>query len=232
MSRLVTRLYRGGEHSCGDGPPTASVGQARRPRLPGANSDHARTRIRPGARSRPRRDDPDRGARQAGAGRHGARPCDTDADLGEELARLRGEPWFAAHGAIVQELVPPTGHDLRLVVAGERVVGSVRRVAAPGEWRTNVALGARRVEAQAPPAAIRIALTAARAAGTTLAGIDMLPTPDGFTVLDVNGAVEITPDYRPNEDVFREAVLEIMRAAQPRVEETVPPLAAPDPSLP
>jgi [lysine-biosynthesis-protein LysW]---L-2-aminoadipate ligase len=157
--------------------------------------------------------------------------CDTDADLAEELARLRGEPWFAAHGAIVQELVPPAGHDLRLVVAGERVVGSVRRVAAPGEWRTNVALGARRVQAQAPPAAIRMALAAARAAGTTLAGIDMLPTQDGFTILEVNGAVEFTPDYRPGEDVFREAIQEIVRAAEPRVEGTLPPLAAPDPSV-
>ncbi|MFN2627451.1 MAG: hypothetical protein ABR569_02290 [Gaiellaceae bacterium] len=41
---------------------------------------------------------------------------------------------------LVQELVPPLGHDLRLVVPGGRVVGA-RRTPRPHEWRTNVALG-------------------------------------------------------------------------------------------
>jgi RimK family alpha-L-glutamate ligase len=138
--------------------------------------------------------------------------CDDAEELAVELRRIRNEPWYAAHGAIVQELVPPAGHDLRLIVAGERVVGCVRREAAPGEWRTNVALGARRVEAQAPPGAIRIALAAAHSLGASLVGVDMMPTPLGFTILEVNGAVEFTPQYRPGEDVFQEAASEIVRA--------------------
>src|SRR5262245_13454084 len=152
--------------------------------------------------------------------------CETPEELAAELARIRDEPWYAAHGAIVQALVPPPGHDLRLVVAGERVVGCVRRVAAPGEWRTNVALGARRVEAQAPPAAIRIALGAARSVGAALVGVDMLPTSDGFTILEVNGAVEFTGEYRPHGDVFGEAVSEIVRAVNDATERRPEPLAA------
>ena len=138
--------------------------------------------------------------------------CNSEADYAAALERVSDEPWYAAHGALVQELVPPVGHDLRLLVAGDRVVGCVRRVAAPGEWRTNVALGAHREHAQAPPLAIRIALDAARAVGAALVGVDLLPTDDGFTIVELNAAVEFHRDYRPDGDVFREAALELARA--------------------
>jgi RimK family alpha-L-glutamate ligase len=140
--------------------------------------------------------------------------CETDAELIVELERIRNEPWYVEHGALLQELVPPTGSDLRVVVAGGRLVGAVRRVAAPGEWRTNVALGARRIPVDPPLAAVRLALDAARATSATLVGVDLVPTPDGgFTILELNGAVDFTQDYRPDGDIYREAVLEIARAA-------------------
>jgi RimK family alpha-L-glutamate ligase len=140
--------------------------------------------------------------------------CETDDALAEALERARGESWYVQHGAIAQELIPPTGSDLRVVVANGRVVGAVRREAAPGEWRTNVALGARRVPVDPPLAAVQLALAATSATTAVLAGVDLLPTPDGgYTILEVNGAVEFTPEYRLHGDVFREAALEIARAA-------------------
>jgi RimK family alpha-L-glutamate ligase len=141
--------------------------------------------------------------------------CETDESLGTALEELGREPWYAEHGALVQEVVPPAGWDLRVVVAGDRVVGAVRREAAPGEWRTNVALGATRVPVTPPPAAARLALAAAQATSAALVGVDLLPTPDGaYTILELNGAVDFTREYRPGGDIFGDTVTELCRFAR------------------
>jgi RimK family alpha-L-glutamate ligase len=128
-------------------------------------------------------------------GKHVAACADPD-ELGMLLRTLRRQAWFRRHGALLQELVPPAGYDLRLLVAGRRVVGAVRRVAAPGEWRTNVALGAARHPLQPQPHECALAVAAAAAAGTQLAGVDLIPQPDGsLAVLEVNGAPEFTAAY-------------------------------------
>jgi RimK family alpha-L-glutamate ligase len=116
--------------------------------------------------------------------------------------------WFRATGAVAQELIPPLGHDLRLVVAGGQIVAAAKRVAAPGEWRTNVALGASVVPAEPPPVASELALAAAKVSGLDLVGVDLLPTgPGGFSVIELNGAVDFRPVYALGEgDVFAGAV--------------------------
>jgi RimK family alpha-L-glutamate ligase len=143
--------------------------------------------------------------------------CRTAADLDAALenASLRG--WFREHGALAQELVPPLGWDLRVVVAGGRVIGAARRVAAPGEWRTNVSLGGRS-EPIAPPALARtLALAAAAAVRGDLVGVDLLPTRNGFVISELNGAVDFRPYYALDiENVYVEAVLELLRVARDR----------------
>jgi RimK family alpha-L-glutamate ligase len=132
--------------------------------------------------------------------------CRTLKELSRSLDRVRQRPWYGATGALVQELVPPAGRDLRIVVAGGRVVGAINRVAAPGEWRTNIALGATRVPVDPPGDACRLALAAARAVKGDLVGIDLLPVDEGWVVLEVNGAVDFSPDYAPGEDVYGRTV--------------------------
>ena len=148
-------------------------------------------------------------------GEHVSR-CDDSEALGAVLARLRKTGWFRRQGALIQELVPPAGHDLRLLVAGGRVVGAVRRIASPGEWRTNVALGAVRRPVQPQPSECELAVAAASAVGADLAGVDLIPRPDGsFAVLEVNGAPEFTAAYSlDGRDVF-EAVLVSLLLPEP-----------------
>lgn len=144
--------------------------------------------------------------------------CRTAGELDAALAALARRPWFREHGVLAQELVDPLGWDLRLLVAGGRVVGSARRVAARGEWRTNVSLGGRSEAAAPPQLARRLALEAARAVRGDLVGVDLLPTPTAFVVSEVNGAVDFTPSYGLGlADVFSEAALELVRVARDRL---------------
>ena len=137
--------------------------------------------------------------------------CTTSDELDAALVRLQRKPWFREHGALAQELVEPRGWDLRLVVAGGRVVGAACRIARSGEWRTNAALGAQVEPVEPPPLARALALAAAQAARADLVGVDLLPTSNGgFVVLELNGAVDFRPVYAPTRDVFSETVAALL----------------------
>jgi ribosomal protein S6--L-glutamate ligase len=86
----------------------------------------------------------------------------------------------------VQQFIRHPGWDLRVFVINNRVLTAMRRHA-KDDWRTNVAQGGR-AECVTPTAEEeRLALAAARAVGTSVAGIDLLPRPDGgYYVLEVN----------------------------------------------
>lgn len=149
--------------------------------------------------------------------------CDTAADVERCLRRVRGLPWFRRHGAIVQELVPPPDHDLRLLVAGGRVVGAVERVPAPGEWRTNVSLGGSLRRAVPPPEACELAIAAAQALASDFVGVDLLPLEGGgWVVLELNGAVDFRPEYSlGGTDVYAEVAAALgIRAPRPLLRST------------
>jgi len=133
--------------------------------------------------------------------------CDTQREFRREYERLSTRPWFRAHGMLVQELLPPPGSDLRVLVACGEVVGAVSRRAAPGEWRTNIALGGTRVSAVPTPEARSLAVAAAAAIGGDLVGVDLLPTPNGYVVLELNGCADFNEDYSlPGGEVFADAI--------------------------
>ena len=115
--------------------------------------------------------------------------------------------------------MPPQGYDLRIVVAAGRVVGAVERHVSGSEWRTNVALGASRVRTAPADTACALALDAARAVGGDLVGVDLLPSADGgYTVIEVNGAVDFTEDYSlDGGSVFEDAAAALSAELAPRL---------------
>ena len=132
--------------------------------------------------------------------------CEDALELAACLASLRGRPWFERQGVLVQELVRPQGYDLRVIVAGGAVAGAIERVSADGEWRTNIALGGWRRQTNPPAEARALAIEAAAALGGDLLGVDLLPDGNGgWTVLEINGAVDFTSEYSlDGGDVFAE----------------------------
>jgi RimK family alpha-L-glutamate ligase len=86
----------------------------------------------------------------------------------------------------VQRYVPHPGWDLRVLVLGGQVLAAMRRHARSG-WRTNVAQGGRAETISVTADEARLALAAAEAVGTTVAGVDLLPRPQGgYEILEVN----------------------------------------------
>ena len=133
--------------------------------------------------------------------------CLDDDDVEAVLRIVQDRRWFRKHGALLQQLVPSQGRDLRLVVAGGRVVGAVQRVAPEGEWRTNVSRGAARLPLTPSPELCRLAIAAAAAVHGDFVGVDVLPVDGGYVVIEVNGAVEFDRIYDlDGRDVYTELV--------------------------
>jgi len=85
----------------------------------------------------------------------------------------------------LQVFIEHEGCDLRLLVIGKTVLG-MRRINAV-DWRTNVSRGASTEPLEVDEHLADIAMKAARALNTPLAGVDVLPGRDGkLYLLEVN----------------------------------------------
>ncbi|WP_239118191.1 RimK family alpha-L-glutamate ligase [Paractinoplanes ferrugineus] len=115
-----------------------------------------------------------------------------DPDAAEAvLEHCAALPAPQAHLIYLQAYVEKPGRDIRVVVVGDRAVGAVYRNA--DTWRTNVARGATTTMCDLHGDLADVALSAARAVGADIAGVDVVEDVDGrLLVLEVNSGVEFT----------------------------------------
>ena len=89
------------------------------------------------------------------------------------------------HGVIyMQEFVPHGHSDIRAFVVGDRVVASMRRVART--WKTNYSQGARPEKTELNSKLEKLAVKSAKSVECKIAGVDILESPKGPVVVDVN----------------------------------------------
>ena len=90
---------------------------------------------------------------------------------------------------LIQRFVAESkGRDIRALVVGDRVVAAMRRVAQGEEFRSNVHRGGRVEAVELDPDYEEAAVRSAQIMGLRVAGVDMLESDDGPSVMEVNSS--------------------------------------------
>lgn len=90
---------------------------------------------------------------------------------------------------LVQEFIKEAkGADIRCFVVDSRVVASMKRQGAPGEFRSNVHRGGSVDRVKLTPEERSTAVRAAKAMGLKIAGVDLLRSNHGPVVMEVNSS--------------------------------------------
>lgn len=90
---------------------------------------------------------------------------------------------------LIQRYVKESGgSDVRALVIGNRVVASMMRAPAKGEFRSNLHRGGHAQQVELSPAEAEMSVQAAKAVGLNVCGVDLLRSNDGPLVLEVNSS--------------------------------------------
>ena len=90
---------------------------------------------------------------------------------------------------LVQEFIKEAdGKDLRCFVIEGKVVGSIQRVAAAGDFRANLHLGGTASSVKITSLERKVAIAAAKAMGLRVAGVDIIRSQSGPQVLEINSS--------------------------------------------
>ena len=109
---------------------------------------------------------------------------------------------------IVQEFIEEAkGADIRAFIIGNKVVGSMKRQGKDGEFRSNLHQGGSGKLIKLSKNEREVALTAAKAMGLTVAGVDMLQSERGPLVLEVNSSPGLEGiEKTTNRDIASEII--------------------------
>jgi ribosomal protein S6--L-glutamate ligase len=88
----------------------------------------------------------------------------------------------------LQKFLPNPGEDIRVFVIGGRIIGAMKRKAAPHEWRSNIHIGGQGFQHKPSKAEAETALKAAAAVGVEIAGVDLISVSDKPYVIEVNAS--------------------------------------------
>jgi ribosomal protein S6--L-glutamate ligase len=108
-----------------------------------------------------------------------------DADLAYNAYRLLDR---LHHPLILQKYIETPGRDIRIFIVGDEVVGAVYKYLPEGEWKSNVAQGGRMVEEAMSDEIIDMAFGATEVMELDYAGVDILESPEGPVVLEMNAS--------------------------------------------
>lgn len=90
---------------------------------------------------------------------------------------------------LVQEFIKEAGgEDIRCIVVGEKVVASMKRKGREGDFRSNLHRGGSAEKVKITPAERSTAVSAAKAMGLNVCGVDMLRSNHGPVVMEVNSS--------------------------------------------
>lgn len=93
---------------------------------------------------------------------------------------------------LVQKFIKEAqGKDIRCLVINGKVVASIQRTAAPGEFRTHINLGGSATVIKVTRQERALAIKAAKVLGLNIAGVDIIRSESGPLLLDVNASPEL-----------------------------------------
>ncbi len=111
--------------------------------------------------------------------------CDSEPALQSTAQAL----WSLDQNFTLQEFIKESeGEDIRMIVIGGEVVGSMRRTAAAGDFRSNLHRGGTSELFEPPQEYIDMALKAVATLGLDIAGVDILESDRGPLILEVNSS--------------------------------------------
>lgn len=90
----------------------------------------------------------------------------------------------------IQEKVKRPPRDIRAFVIGDRVEAAIYRISSENQWRTNTSRGGKAENCPVTNELEDICLKAARAIGEGIFGVDLMESPNGLLVHEVNNTIE------------------------------------------